>query len=201
MEEQAEFIRCLDDNTVDRLFVATIIPVPLGEETSDCVQEGLDIIDPRAVMTAGLEGDAATAMGGSMAAFIVAVACLDDEEWTAAAPRLGMEPEDRDGMVCVMAALGGPTEMATAMTEAMAAEEESALFAAGLECGMEASPQTATQEPATETPTPTTTSTMEAATPTLELSAKRTTPTLGPTPSTTTTTPVITVSQIPGNPP
>ena len=81
MEEQAEFIRCLDDITVDRLFMATIIPVPLSEETSTCVQAGLDVIDPRAVMTAGLEGDPQTAMAGSMAAFSVSVACLNDEEW------------------------------------------------------------------------------------------------------------------------
>ena len=54
IEEQAEFIQCLDDNTVDRLFMATIVPVQLGTETTTCVQEGLDIIDPRTVMTAGL---------------------------------------------------------------------------------------------------------------------------------------------------
>ena len=98
MEEQAEFIRCLDDDSVDRLFMATIIPVPLGEETSDCVQAGLDVIDPRAVMTAGLEGDAQAAMGGSMAAFSVSIACLNDEEWTeAAALKLGMEPRGQGG--------------------------------------------------------------------------------------------------------
>ena len=167
-EEQAEFIRCLDDDSVDRLFMATIIPVPLGEETSACVQEGLDVIDPRAVMAAGLEGDAQAAMAGSMAAFSVSVACLNDEEWAAAAPKLGMEPEDRDGMVCVMAALGGPVEMARAMTEAMAAAgvaEDTALYAAGLECGMEAPAESATPQPATATPSPMPTATMVAPTP------------------------------------
>ena len=136
MEEQARLTQCLDDDTVDQLFMATIVPVQLGEETFACVQAGLDVIDPRAVMTAGLEGDPQKAMTGSMAAFSVSVACLNDEEWNAAAPRLGMEPGDRDGMVCIMAALGGPTEMATAMTEAMATEgvaEDTDLFAAGLD--------------------------------------------------------------------
>ena len=190
MEEQAEFIRCLDDNTVDRLFIATIIPIPLSDETSTCVLAALDIIDPRAVMTAGLGGDAATAMGGSMAAFSVSIACLDDAEWTAAAPRLGMEPGDWEGMVCVMAALGGPAEMATAMTEAMATEEvaeDTDLFAAGLECGMEAPDGSAASETATATSTPMPTSTMEAPTP-------------SPTPANTPYTPAATPTTVPSTP-
>ena len=79
MEEQARLTRCLDDGTVDQLFIATIIPVTLSQATSGCVMAALDVIDPRAVMTAGLEGDPQTAMGGSMAAFTVSVACLNDE--------------------------------------------------------------------------------------------------------------------------
>ena len=190
MEEQARLVGCLDDDSVNQLFMATIVPVALGEETSACVQVGLEVIDPRAVTTAGLEGDAATAMAGSMAAFSVAVACLNDKEWAEAAPRLGMEPEDRDGMVCVMAALGGPTEMATAMTEVVRAgvvAEDTALFAAGLECGMETPPQTAAPEPATATPMPTPTATMEAPTP-------------SPTPAYTPYTPAATATTVPSTP-
>ena len=203
MEEQARLIGCLDDDTVDQLFMATIVPSPgpLSVETSTCVLAALDIIDPRAVMTAGLEGAPQTAMSGSMAAFTVILACLNDEEWATAAPKLGMEPEDRDGMVCIMAALGGPAEMATAMTEAMKAEEvgeETALFMAGLECGMEPGPA-ATPEPATETPTPTPTADVETPRET-ETPGKTSTPT--PTPAPTPTPPetkilVITVADIP----
>ena len=101
-----------------------------------------------------------------------------------------MEPEDREGMVCIMAALGGPAEMAAAMTEAMAAEgvaEDTDLFAAGLECGMEAPPQTAAPEPATETPTPMPTSTMEAPTP-------------SPTPTNAPYTPAATPATVPSTP-
>ena len=98
-EEQARLIGCLDDGTVDLIFMATIVPVPLSVETSGCLLAALDVIDPRTVMTAGLEGDPQTAMAGSMAAFSAAVACLDDQEWAMAAPKLGMETEDREGMV------------------------------------------------------------------------------------------------------
>ena len=151
MAEQAEIIACLDDGTVDRLFLAGFVPVagPLSPESSRCIRSAFRVINPRSVLLAGLEGDPETAMSGSVAAFTVALACLTDEEWTAAAPRLGLGPGDRDGMVCIMAALGGPSEMATAITGAMDAEqveEGTALFDAGLECGMEQA-----QEPA---PTP-----------------------------------------------
>ena len=192
MEEQAKLVGCLDDDSVNQLFMATIVPVPLGEETSACVQGGLEVIDPRAVMTAGLDGDPQKAMAGSMAAFSVAVACLNDEEWVKAAPRLGMEPEDREGMVCVMAALGGPAEMATAMTEAMATEEvaeDTDLFSAGLACGMEAPDGSAASETATSTPMPT--STMEAPTEA---------PTPSPTPANTPYTPAATPTTVPSTP-
>ena len=190
MEEQAKLVGCLDDDSVNQLFMATIVPVPLSEETSTCVLAALEVIDPRAVMTAGMEGDPQKAMAGSMAAFSVSVACLNDQEWKAAAPRLGMGPGDREGMVCVMAALGGPAEMATAMTEAMATEEvaeDTDLFAAGLECGMEAPAEPAAPETATATSTPTPTATMEAPTP-------------SPTPANTPSTPTVTATAVPSTP-
>lgn len=213
MEEQARLTQCLDDGAVGQFFTATIIPVPLSQATSDCVLAALDVIDPRAVMTAGLEGDPQAAMAGSMAAFTVSVACLNDEEWTTAAPRLGMGPEGRDGMVCIIAALGGPAEMAMAMTEAMAAEEvaeDTALFMAGLECRMEPG---STPGPGTETPTPMPTATTVAPTPAPEPTGTAPTPTStaptpAPTPVSTAPTPeptpvdkpatilVITVSEI-----
>ena len=86
-EEQARLTQCLDDDTVHLIFMTTIIPIPFSVETSDCILAALDVIDPRAVMTARLEGD--PHMAGMMAAFTVSVACLNDEEWAAAAPKLG----------------------------------------------------------------------------------------------------------------
>ena len=158
-EERARLTECLEDDTVGQRFMTAIIPVPLSRETSDCVLAALEVIYPNAVMTTGLlEGDPKTAFAGSMAALSVYVACLNDEEWAAAAPRLGMQPEERDAMMCIMASLGGPAEMATAMAEAVMAEEvgeDTPLFDASLECGMEPRPEpTATPGLETATPTP-----------------------------------------------
>ena len=206
-EEQARLIGCFDNDTVNLLFMATILPSqePLSAETSDCILATLDVIYPRAVMTARLEDDPETAMAGSMTAFTVSVSCLNDEEWEAAAPKLGMGPEDREGMVCIMSALGGPAEMAKAMTEAMKAGdvvEGTALFTGGLECGMDPGPEpAATPGPAAKTPAPTPTAAVETpretATP-----GKTSTPTPTPTPAPTPTPPetkilVITVADIP----
>ena len=195
-EEQAQLIGCLDDDTMDQLFMATVTPVPLSKETFTCVQSALEVIDPRTVATAGLEGDAQRAMAGSMVMFSVAVACMNDEEWEEALPRMGMEPEDREQIACVTAALGGPAEMATAMTEAVEAEEvseESALFRAVTQCGTEQGPALAMPpEPAKETPTPAPTSATQESTPPSEPTRAAPTPPAKPT-----TTLVITVAAVP----
>ena len=87
-------------------------------------------------MTAGIEGDPATAMTGSMTAFIVTLACLNQEEWEAAAPRVGMNLDEQEGMVCVLEKLGGPGRMVTVM---IAANEGHAatLSEAATECGLD----------------------------------------------------------------
>ncbi len=151
-DEQARLIGCLDDDTVQQLFMATIIPVPLSVETSNCVLAALDVIDPRAVMTAGLECDPGTAMAGSMTAFIVTLSCLNQDEWQTTAPKVGMDLDEQEGMVCVLEELGGPAEMAAAMIAANEGDAM-ALSTAAMECGLDTGPapgQAATEP--TETP-------------------------------------------------
>ena len=99
-EEQAEFFRCLEDETLARIFLAGFVPgpEPLSQETSDCVRAAFEVIEPKAVMTAGIEGDPARAMAGSMAGLFVTMACLNDEEWRTAGPQVGMGPDEREGM-------------------------------------------------------------------------------------------------------
>ena len=153
-EEQAKLIGCLEDETLARIFLAGFIPGPgpLSQETSDCVRAGFAVIDPRTVMTAGIEGDPGRAMAGSMAAFSVTMACLNDEEWEATAPKVGMRPDEREGMQCLLAQLGGSGPMAEAMRAAQ--EGDIGDFArAGTECGLETGPPPG-QTPATPPPAP-----------------------------------------------
>ncbi len=96
-EEQARLIGCLNDETLARLFLAGFVPGPgpLSTESSECVRDAFDVINPREVMTAGLEGNPGMAMASSMAALSVTMACLSNEEWYQAAPAVGMSEEER----------------------------------------------------------------------------------------------------------
>ncbi len=154
-ERQTRFFGCLNDETLARIFLAGFVPGPgpLSQESSDCVRAGFAVIDPRAVMTAGIEGDPGRAMAGSMAALSVTVACLNDQEWEATAPQVGMGPEEREGMQCLLAELGGPGQMAAAMTAAQEGDFTD-LAQAGAECGLEMGPPPG-QPPGTPPPAPT----------------------------------------------
>ena len=186
-ERQTRFFGCLEDETLARLFLAGFVPgtAPLSEKTSDCVRAAFAVIDPRAVMTAGIEGDPGRAMAGSMAALSVTIACLSDEEWEVTGPQVGMGPDDRDGMQCLMEALGGPGEMATAMRAAQGGDI-TGMARAGAECGLDMGPALG-QAPARTPPAPT--AIVEAPTPV-------STPTPIPTGAAPTTTLVITVAPI-----
>ena len=138
----------------------------LGAETSDCALAGLDLIDPRATMTAGLVGsDPAKAAFGSMAALHVSIACLNDEEWEKAASAAGLSDQDRAGGQCLMAELGGPRKYAEALMRTRE-EDFTALAQAGPKCrvgiGMPRQPP-ATPRP-TAIPTPSQTGTTPPAT-------------------------------------
>ena len=206
-EEQARLLNCLHDETIARLSVAGFVPGPdpLSPETSHCVREAFEVIDPRSVMMAGIEGDPGKAMAGSMDAFMVATACLTDEEWDLAASMSGLTIQERQEGRCLMEALGGPGPMAAAMT--LAQEGDVAIRTeAGEKCGLNMGTQPV-QAPATPLPTPT--PTMGTATPapkptttltTLLPTSTRAPATLAPEPTRTpieTTTLIITVAEIP----
>ena len=116
-EEQTRFLNCLEDDTVTRMFLTGLIDdaSPLSEETSTCIRSGMEILDLRSVMLAGVGGNAGAGLAGSMTAFFLTLTCLNEREWEAAAPSLGVSPEDREGMKCLLEAVGGPEGLAEAM--------------------------------------------------------------------------------------
>ena len=75
-------------------------------------------------------------MAESMAALSVTIACLNDEDRNAAASKTGIGPDEREGMRCLLDLLGGPGEMAEAMTAAGEGDFTN-LARAGAECGLE----------------------------------------------------------------
>ena len=96
-EEQAKLIGCLNDETLARIFLTVFVhgSEPLSEITSDCFWAAFEVTDPREVMTAGIDIDPGRAMAESMTTLSVTMACLDDEEWDAAASKTGLRPDER----------------------------------------------------------------------------------------------------------
>ncbi len=194
-DEQAKLIGCINDENLARIFLAGFVPSPgpLSLETSDCIRAAFEVIDPRAVMTAGAGGDPEKAIAGSMAGISVTIACLTDEEWEANASQLGGGSGIRDGMQCLMETLRGPGQMATAVQAAQEGNIDD-LAQAGPECGLDMGPAAGPATATMATPTPVSTPERTGSTPAATAPTVPSTP--APTPATTL---VITVAPVPAN--
>ena len=116
-EESRRLLGCLEDETMARFFFAGVIPrpEPFSLETSTCVRAVLEVINPRDVITAEIEGDNEEVAGSRLVAMYVTIACLNDDEWEKVAPRTTIIENDRISLQCVMRALGGPGPLTEAM--------------------------------------------------------------------------------------
>ncbi len=146
-EATATIIGCLRDQTILRLFLTSLVGLsePLSPETSMCIEEGLVPLDLRRLLAPADAGHApVNSLALGMAALNVSVVCMNDEEWAAYAPRLGMQPEDREGAACLFEELGGPAKLVEAMQSASLGEVPEELAKAFETCEAATSPSTAT---------------------------------------------------------
>ncbi len=144
-EEGAALIGCFEPETVLRLFLTPILEEtgPLSAESSRCIRDGFVEADLYALVIAVMaepgtdeEQEAAAALG-MMAGFFSTLLCLNEEEFRAASPALGMGPEDREGLECLLDKLGGPEGMA-ALPQGEA-DPFLALFSAAVSCNLQIS--------------------------------------------------------------
>ena len=152
-EEIEELLLCLRDGTVLRLFLSGLIgPIgPLSGETSACLRAGFTGVDLRSIMLAGVAGgEEGQVMADSMAAFLLAMSCLNEDEWEIAAPAMGMASSDRETLQCVMRELEGPAGVAAALQPADGGPPLT-FFAAAIGCGMSTSDLTSMTAPSTTT--------------------------------------------------
>ena len=153
-EERIKIIGCLEDETAARIFLADIAQGvgPLSLETSTCVRAAFNEIDPRSMLLAKAEGFPEDTLNSATVLFFVTMACLNDDEWETVDRSLREDSELRDWMRCMIGKLGGPEEMAAAMTKGAEGDQE-ALAEAAAHCAekMESAPS---QAPATPTATP-----------------------------------------------
>ena len=138
-EKAAELFQCLEHETLLRLFLSALTGQtgPLSGETSACVRSGFADFDLRAIMLAtASESEEAAAVMGGVAGFLVALSCLNEEEWRVAGPSLGFGPDDREGLQCVMDELGGPQGVAAALQPDDAGPPV-AFFSTAAACGVQ----------------------------------------------------------------
>ena len=186
-EEETMILGCLEDETINQLFLATVVtrPEPLGVATSACIRAAFDVINPRDLLNTDIMENQGKVRAASWAAFLVTNACLNDEEGASGGPKTSMKPEERAQLRCFVEALGGPGAAAEAMV-ATQGGDDTLVASAAENCGMELGPLP-WMTPATSQPVPT-------ATPTPVPTPPTSTPTSAPTP---TTTLIITVAGIP----
>ena len=139
-EEEAWIVACLGDETLFGVFVAMLIgdPGPLSQDTSTCLRTGLEWVDLREFMTEGIRGREQDDRAGAifLSGYFTAIACLNQEEWDAAATVLGLNPGDQESIQCFLEAVGGPETLIAALEGTDEAGSVS-LYPAVLGCGMD----------------------------------------------------------------
>ncbi len=140
-QERVEIIGCLEDETIARIHLADIAEGvdPLSLESSTCVRAAFNEIDPRSMMLAKVEGFPEDTLNSATTLSLVTMACLNDAEWETTAEWVREDPELREVMQCMMEKLGGPGEMAVAMT-VEDEEHQKALAEAAAACAEETRP-------------------------------------------------------------
>ena len=116
-QEMAPFIGCLEQDTVLRLFLTPFLDQtgPLSAESSGCLRQSYADADLAALFLEAASGpseDPGAAMGRMMTSLFVTFSCLNEEEFRAAGPALGMAPEEQQTLQCVREELGGPEGLA-----------------------------------------------------------------------------------------
>ena len=157
-ETTAAIINCLQEETVLRMFLTTLVGQvePFSQDTSGCIREGFIPLDLRGLLAPAVAGNTpANSLALGMAALNVTVVCMNDDEWETYAPRLGMQPEDRERAACLFEELGGPAQLVEAMRAASLGETPEEFIGASQICGLDVE----SLPPPSAVPTPAPTST------------------------------------------
>ena len=139
-DEEAWIVACLGDETLTSVFLAMLLgdSGPLSQETSACLRTDFEWVDLREFMTEGIRGREQDDRAGAifLSGYFTAIACLNQEEWDAAAADLGLNPGDQESIQCFLEALGGPEALAAALEGTDEAGSVS-LYPAMLGCGLD----------------------------------------------------------------
>ena len=137
-EERKVLAECLENETLLNIFLKgfTDQAGPLSSDTSACIGAGFQNLDLSAMMlTSPEEPEEEAGVVQVMAGLMIVLACLDEPEWQAASQRIGLAPDGREALQCVMNLLGGP-EGIVASLESKEGEPPIAFLNAATECGL-----------------------------------------------------------------
>ena len=140
--ESSALLGCLKHDTALRLFLTQVLTAtgPLSPDSSACLRRSYADTDLHALMA----DPPADAEPGSpdeaeavavMVAFVVSLSCLTEDEFQAAAPAMGMAPEEYENFQCVLERVGGQDALTALLTPA--AEFPVALFQAAAGCQLQ----------------------------------------------------------------
>ena len=135
-EERSALAECLENETLLNIFLKRFTDQagPMSSDTSACVGAGFQNLDLPAMMLTDTEGpDEEAGVVQVMAGLIILLACLDEPEWQTASQTLGLPPDEREALQCVMNLLGGPEGIVASM-ESKEGEQPTAFFNAATEC-------------------------------------------------------------------
>ena len=116
LENAAPMMRCAGEKTLLRVLITNIVtgPQPLTEQTSHCVWKGFSKIDMEGMIRTMETGQQATQepqeweeAKDTLAASMIVLHCLNDEEWERTEPDESMEAE-REMIACAVDEVGGP---------------------------------------------------------------------------------------------
>ena len=115
LENASRMMRCAGEKTLLRVLITSIVtgPQPLTEQTSHCVWKGFSKIDMEGMIRTLEMGQATQEpqeweqAKDTLAASMIVLHCLNDEEWERTEPDESMEAE-REMIACAVDEVGGP---------------------------------------------------------------------------------------------
>ena len=120
---------------------------PLSDDTSACVNAWFQSFDLRTMMLSNpAPVGEETAMIQGMAGFLIAVSCLNEEEYQVVSPGLDPQADGREALQCITNTLGGPEEIAASL-ESKEGAPPMAFFNAEAKCGLDMIRRTAQLSP------------------------------------------------------
>ena len=144
-EETKAYLECLEHDTELRMFISGAVldqrlTEPLSSESSRCIRDGFESTDLTAITlaTGSSSSEVANAAGGQMmAAVVLTLFCLNDEELEVVAPHFVARPDDPATLQCVVDEMGGFDEIKSQLETELGEADHGNAFVAMFDCGFQ----------------------------------------------------------------